>query len=87
MKEFYNLDDGEVEGLMLNINPKYLVNTKGRKTAVVLSMKEYRLLIEYLEDLEDTLEMDAAVETETDSRGYREIRAELKKEMKTCSYN
>ncbi|RKU26198.1 hypothetical protein C6499_13865 [Candidatus Poribacteria bacterium] len=67
---------------MLNINPKYLVNTKGRKTAVVLSMKEYRLLIEYLEDLEDTLEMDAAVETETDSRDYREIRAELKKEGK-----
>lgn len=67
---------------MLNINPKYLVNTKGRKTAVVLSMKEYRLLIEYLEDLEDILEMDAAVETETDSRDYREIRAELKKEGK-----
>ena len=67
---------------MLNINPKYLVNTKGRKTAVVLSMKEYRLLIEYLEDLEDILEMDAAVETETDSRDYQEIRAELKKEGK-----
>ena len=67
---------------MLNINPKYLVNTKGRKTAVVLSMKEYRLLIEYLEDLEDILEMDAAVETETDSRDYREIRTELKKEGK-----
>ena len=67
---------------MLNINPKYLVNTKGRKTAVVLSMKEYRLLIEYLEDLEDILEMDEAVETETDSRDYQEIRAELKKEGK-----
>ena len=67
---------------MLNLNPKYLVNTKGRKTAVVLSMKEYRLLIERLEDLEDILEMDEAVETETDSRDYREIRAELKKEGK-----
>ena len=64
---------------MLDINPKYLVNTKGRKTAVVLSMKEYRLLMKHLEDLEDILEMDAAVETETASRDYREIRAELKK--------
>jgi len=36
--------------LMLNIKPKYLVNDKGRKTAVVLSMKEYRLLIEHLEE-------------------------------------
>ena len=35
---------------MLNINPKYLV-TRGSKTAVVLSMKDYRLLMEHLEDL------------------------------------
>ena len=54
----------------------------GGKTAVVLSMKEYRLLIEHLEDLEDILEMDAAVKTETESRPYQEIRAELKKEGK-----
>ena len=67
---------------MLNIKPKYLVNNKGRKTAVVLSMKEYRLLIEHLEDLEDILEMDAAVKTEVESRPYQEIRAELKKEGK-----
>ena len=68
--------------LMLDIKPKYLVNNNGRKTAVVLSMKEYRLLIEHLEDLEDILEMDTAVKTETESRPYQEIRAELKKEGK-----
>ena len=67
---------------MLNIKPKYLVNNNGRKTAVVLSMKEYRLLIEHLEDLEDILEMDAAVKTEIESRPYQEIRAELEKEGK-----
>ena len=67
---------------MLNIKPKYLVNNNGRKTAVVLSMKEYRLLMEHLEDLEDILEMDAAVKTETEARPYQEIRAELKKEGK-----
>lgn len=39
-------------------------------------MKEYRFLMKHLEDLEDILEIDAAVETETDSRDYREIRAE-----------
>lgn len=67
---------------MLNVNPRYLVNAKGRKTAVVLSMKEYRLLMEHIEDLEDTLEMDIAVRTETEFRDYREIRAELKAEGK-----
>lgn len=67
---------------MLNVNPRYLVNAKGRKTAVVLSMKEYRLLIEHIEDLEDTLEMDIAVKSETTFRDYRDIQAELRKEGK-----
>ena len=62
---------------MFTVNPRFLVNAKGRKTAVVLSMKEYRLLIEHIEDLEDTLEMDAAVKSETTFRDYSEIRAEL----------
>lgn len=64
---------------MLNVNPRYLVNANGRKTAVVLSMKEYRLLMEHIEDLEDTLEMDIAVKSETTFRDYRDIQAELRK--------
>ena len=61
---------------MLNINPQYLVDHKGEKTAALLSIKEYRLLMQRLEDLEDMLEMDAAVETETDFRDYQDIRAD-----------
>jgi len=67
---------------MFNIKPKYLVNEKGRKTAAVLSMKDYRLLLQRLEDLEDALDLDEAVETATDFREYSEIRAELQKEGK-----
>ena len=67
---------------MFTVNPRFLVNAKGRRTAVVLSMKEYRLLIEHIEDLEDTLEMDVAVRTETEFQDYSEIRAELKAEGK-----
>ncbi len=67
---------------MLNINPKYLVNEKGRKTAAVLSMKDYRSLMQRLEDLEDALDLDEAVETATGFREYSEIRAELRKEGK-----
>ncbi len=43
---------------MLNIKAKYLVNEKGRKTAAVLSMKDYRFLMQRLEDLEDALDLD-----------------------------
>ena len=67
---------------MLNINPQYLVNDKGQKTAVLLSIKEYQHLMQSLEDLEDILEMDAAVRTETDFRDYRDVQADLIKEGK-----
>ena len=67
---------------MLTINPKYIVDDNGEKTAAVLTMKEYDFLIKCLEDLEDILEMDSTVETATDFRDYQEIRSELKKEGK-----
>ncbi len=67
---------------MLTINPKYIVDDKGEKTAAVLTMKEYDFLIKCLEDLEDILEMDSAIEIETDFRDYQEIRSDLKKEGK-----
>ena len=67
---------------MLDINPKYLVSEKSRKTAVVLSMKDYRSLMQRLEDLEDALDLDEAVETATGFREYTEIRTELRKEGK-----
>ena len=54
---------------MLNVGPKYLVNEKGRKTAAVLSMKDYRCLMQRLEDPEDALDPDQAVET---AEGFRE---------------
>lgn len=66
---------------MLNINPQYLVDDKGQKTSVLLSIKEYQHLMQCLEDLEDILEMDAAVQTETDFRDYQDIRADLIKDL------
>ena len=65
---------------MLNINRQYLVDDKGEKADALLSIKEYRLLMQRLEDLEDMLEMDAAVQTETDFRDYQDIRADLIKD-------
>ena len=67
---------------MLSIRPKYLVNEKGRKTAAVLSMKEFRALMQRLQDLEDALELDEAVDTATGFREYAEIRTELQNEGK-----
>ena len=62
---------------MLNVKPKYLVNEKGRKTAAVLSMKDYRCLMQRLEDLEDALDLDQAVEAAEGFREYTVIRENL----------
>lgn len=63
---------------MLNIKPRYLVDEAGRKTGAVLSMKDYRRLMQRLEDLEDALDLDRAVRTATGFRDYTTIRNELR---------
>jgi predicted DNA-binding protein len=37
----------------MSINPKYVSNSKGKQTNVILSMKEFNELMEAYEDLED----------------------------------
>jgi hypothetical protein len=42
---------------MVKLNEKYVTDRAGQRTDVVLSRKDYRRLMEYLEDLEDRLEI------------------------------
>jgi hypothetical protein len=63
-------------------NEKYIVDRSGRKTAVMLDVAAYRALMEYVEDLEDALELDEAVRSAKSFRSYDEIRQELKTEGK-----
>ena len=57
---------------------RFVVDERGRKTAVVLDIAAYQALMEHLEDLEDTLELDEAVRSSKSFRSYDEIRAEMK---------
>ena len=36
-----------------NLKPRYITNDKGKKTSVILNIRDYENLLEYLEDLED----------------------------------
>ena len=63
---------------MAKRGPQYLVDDKGRKKGVLLSMKQYSELMQRLEDLEVALELDEAIRTEDSFRNYEEIRKELK---------
>jgi len=42
---------------MVKLNEKYVTDRAGRRTDVVLSRKDYHRLLDYLEDLEDRLEI------------------------------
>ena len=61
-------------------NVQYLVDEKGKKTAVLLSMKEYEEMLGRIEDLKDALELDQSVRNAEGFRSYDEIRKELKEE-------
>jgi hypothetical protein len=45
---------------MLTVNPQYITDNRGKKISVVLPMKEFRNIMEELEDLDDLRLYDAA---------------------------
>lgn len=65
---------------MATTDTKYLVDSRGRKKAVLLNIKEYSRLLNRLEELQDTLDLDEAARNAQGFREYREIREELLKE-------
>jgi len=48
----------------LDIKEKFLINQKGEKVAVMMDMDKYKKLINYLECIEDSLELKEAVKKE-----------------------
>jgi len=36
-----------------NLKPKFITDEKGKKTSVVIDLRDYKNLMDYLEDLED----------------------------------
>lgn len=42
---------------MIKLNEKYVTDSAGRRTDVMISVKVYRRVLEYIEDLEDRLEI------------------------------
>ena len=51
---------------------EYLVDECGEKKSVVLSLEDYLKLMEYLEDLEDSVDLKKAKET---ARGFKDFAA------------
>ena len=52
----------------MTLHPQYITDNKGIKKAVILPIKEYTLLLEELEDLEDVRLFDEAKKSDTGER-------------------
>jgi len=58
----------------MNVKEKYLIDEKGNKKAVVLGLKEYRNIMELIEDLEDTNDLLKAERKATAFTPYEKFR-------------
>ena len=66
---------------MTTLNPQYITDKNGNKTAVILKIEEYHKILEELEDIEDIIIYD---ETKKEDDGTRvEIREYLKNRKTT----
>ncbi len=58
------------------LKTEYLIDEKGHKKSVVFSIKDYLKLMEYLEDLEDSVDLKSAKET---ARSFKDLDAVVHK--------
>jgi len=62
------------------IQTEYLVDQKGKKRSVVLPIRNYLKLIDYLEDMEDALELKKAKKNARDFVDFEQFVSKLKKQ-------
>jgi hypothetical protein len=61
----------------LGLHPRYVVDESGEATEVILDIAEYRNLIEQIEYQADVEALQAAIDSETEFRPWREVRDEI----------
>lgn len=57
---------------------QFIVDNKGRTKAVLLSLAEYRKIVDHLYDLEDALDLKHAIATSKKMISYAAFRGQLK---------
>jgi hypothetical protein len=63
----------------MTIQAEYLIDEKGQKKSVVLSIQDYLKLVEYLEDLEDAIDLRKAKESARGFIDFERLASKLKK--------
>lgn len=60
--------------LLKDVNPQYIIDKKGEKTAVVIDFDRYKSLVEFIEDLEDSVDLMKAELEAKDFTPYEDFR-------------
>lgn len=63
----------------MTIQAEYLIDEKGTRKSVVLSIRDYMRLWEYLEDMEDALDLKKAKESTKGFIDFERLTGRLKK--------
>lgn len=63
-----------MQSISVHKKPKYLIDEKGHKKGVLLNIKEYKHMIELIEDLEDTNDLLRAEREATSFTPYEKFR-------------
>jgi hypothetical protein len=61
-----------------NLKPQYITDEKGKKTSVVIDLRDYKNLLDYLEDLEDANDLLKAEREAAGFVPYERIRKKLR---------
>ncbi|HHT9133585.1 MAG TPA: hypothetical protein ACFYD2_01665 [Candidatus Avalokitesvara rifleensis] len=62
---------------MIKIHTKYVHDKKGKPLEVVLPVKEFKALLEYVEEIEDSLDLEKAIEEAKEFVPWEEFKKEL----------
>jgi PHD/YefM family antitoxin component YafN of YafNO toxin-antitoxin module len=73
-KRLYIISEVRMQSIVEKTKPKYLIDEKGNKKAVVLDIKEYKSIMELIEDLEDANDLLRAERKATSFIPYDKFR-------------
>ena len=62
----------------MTVQAEYLVDSKGKKKSVLMPIKSYQKLIDYIEDLEDSLALKKAKATAKSFVSFEDLTKRLK---------
>ncbi len=66
----------------MKLNPQYVVDERGQRRGVLLTVEDYHRILEALEDQLDAADLDEAAASETQFVPYDQVRQQLRNEGK-----